>query len=79
MNSLRNQGTLAMEVLGMESFEDEPFTKIIPPDVRLHQDDEWREILHSIATAVVVDSFVDLSVFFKEKECQDEDSTCICL
>ena len=62
----------AMEVLGMASLEDKPCAEILPSDVWLHQDDERREILHSVAS--VINSFVDLSIFCKQKECQDEDT-----
>ena len=57
----------AMEVLAMDSLDDEPCTEILPPDVWMHEKEERREILHSIA-GVIVNSCVNLSVTFQPKK-----------
>ncbi len=62
----------AMEVLGLGSFDDEPCAEVLPPDVWMHDNEERREILCSVAS-VIVDSCVDLSTIFQEKKPSEQD------
>ena len=43
----------AMEVFAMDCLDDEPCTEILCPDVWMHEKEERREILHSIAGVIV--------------------------
>ena len=62
----------AMEVLGMGSLDDEQCAEVLPPDVWMHDKEERREILCSVAS-VIVDSYVDLSTTFQVKKPPEQD------